>query len=124
MSVNSVKNSPSVITPNSIQTADSGKAEKAEKAAPKSGAAAYAKTNSQPSVKEAANVQISQRAKELSLAKKIAEETPDIREDKVSHFKDLIDNGEYKADSEKIANAILQEAMRDEVSKDPSFIYK
>ncbi|APJ04367.1 flagellar biosynthesis anti-sigma factor FlgM [Silvanigrella aquatica] len=121
MSVNSIKNSPSVVNPNAIQTADPGKA---ERAAPKSGAAAYAKANNNPTIKEAANVQISQRAKDMSLAKKIADETPDIREDKVAHFKDLIDKGEYKADSEKIANSILQEAMRDEIARDPSFIYK
>lgn len=121
MSVQTVKNSPSVVNPNAIQTADPGKA---EKVAPKNGAAAYAKTQNSPSVKEAANVQISQRAKEMSLARKIAEETPDVREDKVAKYKDLIGNGQYKADSETIANAIAHEAMKDEIAMDPSIIFK
>ena len=121
MSVQNVKNSPTVVNPNSIQTADPGKV---EKAAPKNASAAYAKAGNPQSLKEAANVQISARAKEMSLARKVAEETPDVREDKVAHYKDLIDKGEYKADSEKIANAIVQEAMRDEVSRDPNVILR
>ncbi|KAB8037818.1 flagellar biosynthesis anti-sigma factor FlgM [Silvanigrella paludirubra] len=121
MSVNNVKNSPNVVNPNSIQTSDTGKA---EKASPKNAAAAYAKAGNPPSVKEAANVQISQRAKEMSMAKKVAEETPDVREDKVAQFRDLIEKGEYKADSEKIANAIVQEAMRDEIARDPGIVLR
>ena len=121
MSVNTVKNPSSPVNPNSIQTADLGKAEKTSS---KSGAQAYAKAQNPPSVKEAANVQISQRAKELSLAKKIAEDTPDIREDKVAHFKELIKNGEYKPESEKIANAMLQEAMKDEIAMDPNVVFR
>jgi negative regulator of flagellin synthesis FlgM len=121
MSVQNIKNSPTVVNPNSIQTADPGKV---EKAAPKNGSAAYARANNPPSVKEAANVQISARAKEMSLARKIAEETPDVREDRVAHYKDLIDKGEYSPNSEKIANAIVQEAMRDELSRDPNIILK
>ncbi len=121
MSVQNIKNSPTIVNPNSIQTAESGKA---EKAAPKSGTTAYAKANNSPSVKEATNVQISARAKEMSMARKIAEETPDVREDKISHFKELINKGEYSPDSEKIANAIVQEAMRDEISRDPNIILK
>lgn len=121
MSVSNVKNSPSVVNPNSIQTADPGKT---EKASPKNGTAAYSKAGNPLSVKEAANVQISARAKEMSMARKIAEETPDVREDKVALYKELINKGEYKADSEKIANAIVQEAMKDEISKDPSIILR
>ncbi len=121
MSVQNVKNSPTIVNPNSIQTAETGKA---EKAAPKSGSSAYVKANNPPTVKEAANVQISARAKEMSMARKIAEETPDVREDRIAHYKELIDKGEYRADSEKIANAIVQEAMRDEIASEPNIILK
>jgi negative regulator of flagellin synthesis FlgM len=74
---------------------------------------------SSPSVKEAANVQISQKAKDLSLIKKTLDETPDIREDKIAHFKELIASGKYKPDAGKIADGILKEAVMDELSKTP-----
>ena len=121
MSISNVKPSTTTVNPNSIQTADPGRTEKISS---KNGAAAYTKVNNAPSIKEAANVQISARAKEMSLARKIVDETPDIRDAKVMQYKDLINKGEYKVDSEKIANAIAQEAMRDEIAKDPSIILK
>jgi negative regulator of flagellin synthesis FlgM len=71
------------------------------------------------SVKDAANVQISQKAKDLSLIKKTMAETPDVREDKVAHFKSLIDSGKYKPDAGKIADGILKEAILDDLSKTP-----
>lgn len=124
MGVNGVKNSPNLANPNAIQSADPGKVDKTDKANVKNAAANYAKNAAPPSVKEAANVQISQKAKEMSLAKKIAEETPDIREDKIAYFKDLIDKGEYKVDSDKVANAMVREAMRDELAKDPGVVFR
>lgn len=123
MAVNGVKNSPNLANANSIQPTDPSKAEKAEKANAKNAAAQYAKAPP-ATVRDAANVQISQKAKEMSLAKKIAEETPDIREDKVAHFKDLINKGEYKVDSDKVANAMLREAMRDELANDPGVVFR
>ncbi|MGY3805235.1 flagellar biosynthesis anti-sigma factor FlgM [Pigmentibacter ruber] len=122
MAVNGVKNSANLA--NAIQSADAGKVEKPEKANIKNAAANYAKAATPPGIKEAANVQISQKAKEMSLAKKIAEESPDIRDDKVAYFKDLIDKGEYKVDSEKVANAMVREAMRDELAKDPGVVFR
>ncbi|BBH52354.1 flagellar biosynthesis anti-sigma factor FlgM [Fluviispira sanaruensis] len=120
MSVNTVKGSGVITNPNAVAAPE---AAKAEKAAPKSSAQAiYAKVKDAPSVKDAANVQISPRAKELSMAKKIAEDTPDVREDKVAQFKEQINKGEYKPDSGKIADGILREAIRDEIAKDPSII--
>lgn len=122
MAVNNVKNSTNIANPNSITaTADSTKA---EKAAPKNAASAYAKANPPPSIKEAANVQISPRAKEMSMAKKVIEETPDVREDKIAKYKEQIEKGEYKADAGKIADGILLEAMKDEVAKDPNIILR
>ena len=40
------------------------------------------------------------------------------------YFKDLIDKGEYKVDSDKIANAMVREAMRDELAKDPGVVFR
>ena len=85
----------------------------------KQAAGAYSKSAPTPSLKEAANVQISAKARELNLAKKIVDQTPDVREDKVAKFKDLIAKGEYKPDAGKIADGIMREAIKDEVSKTP-----
>jgi negative regulator of flagellin synthesis FlgM len=71
------------------------------------------------SVKDAANVQISQKAKDLNLIKKTMSETPDVREDKIAHFKELIASGKYKPDSGKIADGILKEALMDDLAKTP-----
>jgi flagellar biosynthesis anti-sigma factor FlgM len=65
----------------------------------------------------AAGVQISPRAREINLARKIVDETPDIREDKVAKFKELIAKGEYKPDAANIADGVIKEAIRDELSK-------
>lgn len=121
MSVQNVKNSQNVVNTNSVQTVDTGKT---EKAASKYTSTPYNSASNPPSVKDAANVQISSRAKEMSLAKKIAEETPDVREDKVAHYKELINKGEYSPDAEKIANSMVREAMKDELAKDPSVILR
>jgi len=80
-------------------------------------AAAYGKVaKNAPTLSNAANVQISDKAKEINLAKKVVEETPDIRQDKVDHYKNLIANGQYKVDAEKIAGGIVAEAVKDEMS--------
>jgi negative regulator of flagellin synthesis FlgM len=85
----------------------------------RSAAQGYTKTATAPTVKDAANVQISPRAKELSLARTLIEETPDVREDKVAEFRKRIASGEYKPDAGKIVDGILGEAIKDELSKKP-----
>ena len=85
----------------------------------RSAAAGYAKQAASPSSTAAANVTISPKARELSLAKSVAENTPDVREDKVAEFKKLIASGNYNPDSGKIADGILKEAMKDELSSSP-----
>ena len=79
----------------------------------------YAKVGATPLVKDAAAVSISPRAKEMSLARALVDETPDVREDKVAEFKKRIASGEYKPDAGRIADGILSEAMKDELSKKP-----
>jgi negative regulator of flagellin synthesis FlgM len=85
----------------------------------KSAVNAYAKAAQASSQQPAANVQISQRARELNLARQVVDSTPDVREDKVAKFKAMIERGEYKPDAGKIADGILAEAIRDELSKEP-----
>jgi flagellar biosynthesis anti-sigma factor FlgM len=85
----------------------------------KSATQGYAKVGATPLVKDAAAVSISPRAKEMSLARALVDETPDVREDKVAEFKKRIASGEYKPDAGRIADGILSEAMKDEISKKP-----
>ena len=69
------------------------------------------------------SVNFSDRAREIAEARskalEIARNTPDIREDKVADFKKRIASGEYKVEAENIADGILKEAIRDELSKHP-----
>lgn len=97
--------------------ADSKKADAAQ--ATKSAVNAYAKAAQPAAQQTAANVQISPRARELNLARQVVDSTPDVREDKVAKFKSMIERGEYKPDAGKIADGILSEAIRDELSKEP-----
>lgn len=113
MSIHNVKGN--IGTPSTAPAA-AGEAAKSEKTAKTSAASAYSKINSSPSVKDAANVQISPRAKEMSMARKIAEDTPDINEEKVSKYKEMIAKGEYKPDAGRIADGIAREALLDEYS--------
>jgi negative regulator of flagellin synthesis FlgM len=79
----------------------------------------YAKAAATPTAKDAANVTISPKARELSLARAVVDETPDVRADKVAEFKARIASGEYKPDAGRIADGMLKEAIKDELSKKP-----
>ena len=48
----------------------------------------------------------------------IAQNTPDIREDKVAAIKAKIANGTYEIDSGRIADGLLNEAIREHLSAD------
>lgn len=67
------------------------------------------------------NVNVSGKAKEMNEARMkaldIARNTPDVREDKVAELKSKIQSGEYKVSAENIADGILREAIKDELSK-------
>ena len=82
------------------------------------GAGEYAKAAKRSSA-PAAEVSISPRAKEMAAANRIVRDTPDVREDKVEHFKKLIKDGEYKPDAGKIADGIAREAIKDDLSSSP-----
>lgn len=49
--------------------------------------------------------------KEIEMIKKIIEETPDIREEKVARLREAIRNGTYVVDSCKIAEKIIDESL-------------
>lgn len=66
------------------------------------------------------DVAVSPRARELAEARKkateIAKATPDVRSERVDALRKKIQSGEYKVQPEKIADGMLQEAARDELS--------
>ena len=120
MAVNTIKpqSTPSPNAP--VAQKSAGDAKKAENVQTvRSAVNAYAKAAQPAAQQAAANVQISPRARELNLARQVVDSTPDIREDKVAKFKSMIERGEYKPDAGKIADGILAEAIRDELSKEP-----
>ncbi len=59
-----------------------------------------------------ANAEISQKSRELALAKNVATETPDIREDKVADLKKKISEGSYRVDSEAIADRLVDDHLK------------
>ncbi len=123
MAVNNVSN-PSTQSGALVNSNASG-AKKANEAAAtaKTAVNAYAKAaRVEPSVKDAANVQISQKAREMNLAKQVLDSTPDIREDKVAKYKEMIAKGQYKPDASKIADAMIREAAKDDLAKNPDLV--
>lgn len=56
-------------------------------------------------------IELSEKAKEIQEAKKLLDAVPDIREEKVSRIKALIENKTYEIDSKKIAIAMLKESI-------------
>lgn len=66
-------------------------------------------------------VSLSPKAMELAEARKralqVAHDTPAVREDKVAEIKKKIQDGTYQVDSGKIADGMMREAVRDELSK-------
>ena len=61
------------------------------------------------------SVELSQTAKELQAARKIIEQVPEIRTDKVAQLKAQIENGTYDIDSGKIAEKLLQESLSNDM---------
>ncbi len=66
-------------------------------------------------LKESSKVSLSERGKNYAKIKKVVESTPDIRAEKVAKLKKLIAEGNYKIDSEKIADAMISETIKDEI---------
>jgi flagellar biosynthesis anti-sigma factor FlgM len=52
-------------------------------------------------------------------ALEIARNTPEVREDRVAQLKKKIAEGKYNVDSEKIAEGIVTEAIKDHLAEQP-----
>ena len=66
----------------------------------------------------AVSSQAKSRASEQKKALDIALKTPDVREDRVAQLKSKIESGEYKPDSEKIADGMLREAIMEHLAQE------
>ena len=73
-----------------------------------------------PKRKNGVNVNLSETAKkrseQMKKAFEIAKNTSAVREDRVAELKAQIEKGTYEVNSEKIADGILMEAVKDEIS--------
>jgi negative regulator of flagellin synthesis FlgM len=61
--------------------------------------------------RESAKTEISDRAKEMSQAKALAQSAPDIREDRVAKLKEQISQGKYEINAEAIADRMVDEHL-------------
>jgi negative regulator of flagellin synthesis FlgM len=61
-------------------------------------------------------VDLSAKAKELQRIRKVLDQVPDVREDKVRELKTRIANGEYAVNSGKIADKMLGESLIDTIA--------
>ena len=109
MKVNSQSGSTQVQSAEVSSTAQAKKAAQAQKtkestATDKAGSVA-AKGAAEPS----ARAEISARAREMSQAKVIAENTPDVREEKIAALKKRIAEGTYKVDADAVADRMVKE---------------
>lgn len=59
----------------------------------------------------AAQVDLSPRAQEARRIKELAMAGPDVDQAKVEKFRQLIDEGKYKVDSDKVASSMVDEHM-------------
>ena len=64
---------------------------------------------------DSTKVSISDKGKTFSMIKKKVDASPDVREDKIAHYKKLIESGQYKVDPEKVAEAMIKETIKNEV---------
>ncbi|MCP3952148.1 MAG: flagellar biosynthesis anti-sigma factor FlgM [Desulfobacterales bacterium] len=68
----------------------------------------------QPSVK-GDTVSLSREAREVASITQKLEETPDVREDKVTEIQEKIESGTYNVDGQKAANGLMMESLINEL---------
>lgn len=63
------------------------------------------------------NVDISSRARQMNRAKSLLDSVPDIRTEKVGRLKSDIERGNYHVDAGKVAERMIERAVRDALHK-------
>ena len=57
------------------------------------------------------NVDLSQAAKDLQNTRKIMQEIPDVRHEKVEHLREQVENGTYRVDAKKLADKMIKDSL-------------
>ena len=70
------------------------------------------------SVKTDDNVQLSNKAQTMKKLNTLIDSTPDVREAIVVKLRTDIENGNYRVDVEKVAERMLERAIKDSLYKD------
>lgn len=91
-----------------LNLSDSARTERADKGKPKG---EINKPEASSIDFGATKVDLSPRAQELKKAKEIAQQTPDINEEKVARLQKLIDEGKYKVEAKDIADKMVDEQL-------------
>jgi len=63
------------------------------------------------------NVDISSRARQMNRAKSLLDSVPDVRTEKVGRLKNDIERGNYHVDAGKVAERMIERAVRDALHK-------
>jgi negative regulator of flagellin synthesis FlgM len=95
---------------NTSAKVDSGKAGKTESAAAQALNGGIANAGGLK-VKNASNVNVSERAQMMQKAKELASSPMTVDEAKVARLQKLIDEGKYKVDAESIADRLVEEHL-------------
>ena len=61
------------------------------------------------------NVELSRAAGELKRTRKVLEEVPDVRQEKIERIKNQIENGTYEIKSDKIADKMVKESLMNDL---------
>lgn len=99
---------------NASGSLDSGKAGKTESAAAqalKGDLGNAGALNAKNAIKNAANVNVSERAQMMQKAKGLASQPMSVDEAKVARLQKMIDEGKYKVDAESIADRLVEEHL-------------
>lgn len=73
---------------------------------------------------EADNVNISPKAKELNRIKSMVQSVPEVRGKRVIRLKTDIANGDYNIDAEKVAEKMIERALKDTINSNKKNIEK
>lgn len=92
-----------------IQGTQTESLKKAEKSAKTERASQIEKLSKEQNASAPAAAEISSRGKEMAKASAIASATPDVREDRIAELKKRIAAGEYKVDTDAIADKMIGE---------------
>ena len=101
---------------NSVSDTESTRGQKTEKSgqarSTKKGEKADKTTSTAPKGGDAVNAEISSAGKEFALAKAVASDAPDVRDEKIAELKRRIAAGKYNIDAEAVADRMVDDHLK------------